>query len=119
MRALLRGNPVAAHFVEVLTEVTAWPDVKVYGIKRQRAELESALNYGEYLRMSRHGSPKGDFAYVYAHNGVINLRLPQDTDDELLDRFALAAYRLEGGNREYRISVRIVDDETRDQAIRL
>lgn len=119
VRALLRGNPAADHFVEFLAEATAWPDVKVHGIKRQRAEAESGLDYGEYLRVRRQGSPKGAFAYVYAHNGVINLRLPYDTDDELLRSLAPAAYRLEGGNHEYRINVRIVDEETRDQAIQL
>ncbi|MFD8984050.1 hypothetical protein [Streptomyces sp. NPDC059564] len=118
VRALLRGNPAADHFLEFLTEATAWPDVKVHGIKRQRAE-GSALDYGEYLRVRRQGSPKGAFAYVYAHNGVINLRLPYDTDDELLGTLAPTAYRLEGGNHEYRISVRIVDEETRAQAIQL
>ncbi|MCX5380308.1 hypothetical protein [Streptomyces sp. NBC_00091] len=69
--------------------------------------------------MRGQGSPKGAFAYVYAHNGVVNLRLPCDTDDEPLGGLAPAAYRLEGGNEQYRISVRIVDEETRDQVIQL
>ncbi|MER5733743.1 hypothetical protein ABT084_36340 [Streptomyces sp. NPDC002138] len=119
VRALLRGNPAAVRFVEFLAEATSWPDAKVHGIRRQRAEPESALDYGDYLRVRRQGSPKGAFAYVYAHNGVINLRLPYNTDDELLGRLAPAAYRLEGGNHEYRISVQIVDEATRDQAIQL
>ncbi|MEU3724552.1 hypothetical protein [Streptomyces sp. NPDC031705] len=119
VRALLRGNPAADHFIAFLAEATAWPHVKVHGIKRQRAEAESALDYGDYLRVRRHGSPKGAFAYVYAHNGVVNLRLPYDTDDALLASLAPAAYRLEGGNEQYRISVQIVDAQTRDQAIDL
>lgn len=119
VRALLRANPAADHFVEFLAEATAWPDVKVHGIKRQRAEAQSALDYGDYLRVRRQGSPKGAFAYVYAHNGVINLRLPYDTEDTLLTRLAPTAYRLEGGNPEYRISVRIVDEKTRAQAVQL
>lgn len=117
--ALLRGNPAAEHFTGFLAEATAWPDVKVHGVKRHRAGADSGLDYGDYLRVRRQGSPKGAFAYVYAHNGVVNLRLPYDTDDELLARLAPAAYRLEGGNAQYRISVQIVDEETREQAVQL
>ncbi|MFJ3876770.1 hypothetical protein ACIPW5_04855 [Streptomyces sp. NPDC090077] len=119
VRALLRGNPAAEHFTAFLAEATAWPDVRVHGVKRHRAGSDAPLDYGDYLRVRRQGSPKGAFAYVYAHNGVVNLRLPYDTDDELLGALAPAAYRLEGGNSQYRISVQIVDEKTRDQAVRL
>ncbi|MFE4869539.1 hypothetical protein [Streptomyces sp. NPDC056682] len=116
---LLRRNPAAEHFVSFLAETTTWENVEVHGIKRRRTEDGAPLDYTEYLRVRRVGSPKGAFAYVYAFNGVINLRLPYDTEEALLNRVAPDAYKLDGGSTEYRISVQIVDKRTLKQALQL
>jgi hypothetical protein len=57
----------------------------------------------------------GGFAYVYAVDGTVNLRLAYDTDEELAT-VAPDAWRLHAGHREYRVNVNITDDETHNQA---
>lgn len=118
VRRLLDGNPAGDLFVRFLAETTSWPSVRVHGIKRRGAQAGEALDYSRYLRLRKHGSQYGGFAYVYAVSGEVNPRRAYDTDEDLAE-LAPDAWRLETGHREYRVAIRIEDESTLQQALDL
>lgn len=118
VKAQLAGNPAAEYFRRFLAEASGWPKVAVHGIKPKGSKSGAPLDYTRYLRIRRTGSQFGGFAYVRAVDGHVNLRLTFDSDEEL-HRFAPTAWRPTTGHREYRVSVRIVDQDSLDQALQL
>ena len=114
----LERNPAAQHFRRFLTEATSWPNAAVHGIKPKGSPAGTPLDYHRYLRIRRTGSQVGGFAYVWAVDGRVNPRLAFDSDDEL-HAIAPDAWRTHTGHRAYRVSIRIIDQSTLDQAIKL
>ncbi len=80
VRALLRRSPAPDLFVRFLDEATRWENVQVHGIKRQNSQPGASLDYSRYLGLRRQGSQFGGFAYVYAENSRITLRLHRTRD---------------------------------------
>jgi hypothetical protein len=118
VKAQLASNPAAEHFRRFLAETSGWPDVAVHGIKPKGSQAGAPLDYTRYLRIRRTGSQLGGFAYVFAGDGHINFRLVFDSDEEL-HSIATGAWRPTTGHRAYRASIRIVDQNTLDQALQL
>jgi hypothetical protein len=111
-------NPAGELFVQFLAETTSWPNVKAIGIKRKGHVPGTALDYSRYLRLRKQRSHFGGFAYVYAVDGLVNLRLTFASDAELAE-IAPDAWLLEKGHREYRVSIRVTDESTLKQAVDL
>jgi hypothetical protein len=118
VRGLLAKNPAGHLFERFLAETTTWPNAKVFGVKPKSHLPGTPLDYHRYLRLRKWGSSFGGFAYVYAVDGTVNLRLAYDTDEEL-NAIAPNACRLHAGHREYRVNIKITDEETLKQAIEL
>jgi hypothetical protein len=118
VRGLLDHNPAGELFVQFLAETTSWPNVKAIGIKRKGHVPGTALDYSRYLRLRKQRSHFGGFAYVYAVDGLVNLRLTFASDAELAE-IAPDAWLLEKGHREYRVSIRVTDESTLKQAVDL
>lgn len=118
VRAQLAANPAAECFVRFLAEASSWPDVAVHGVKPKGSQAGAPLDYTRYLRLRRTGSQLGGFAYVYATDGHVNFRLAYDSEEEL-HTIAPNAWQPTTGHRAYRVSIRISDQSTLDQALRL
>ncbi|WP_155846906.1 hypothetical protein [Arthrobacter sp. 131MFCol6.1] len=118
VKAQLASNPAAEHFRRFLAEASGWPDVAVHGIKPKGSQAGAPLDYTRYLRIRRTGSQLGGFAYVYAVDGHVNFRLAFDSNEEL-HSIAPGAWRPTTGHRAYRVSIRIIDQSTLDQALQL
>jgi hypothetical protein len=118
VRRLLKSNPAGELFVEFLAATTSWPSVGAHGIKRKGARAGDPLDYSRYLRLRKQGSQFGGFAYVYALEGTVNLRLSFDSDEELA-AIASEAWRVHSGHRKYRVNIRINDERTLKQAVAL
>ncbi|KQU68304.1 hypothetical protein [Phycicoccus sp. Root101] len=118
IRSLLDRNPAGDLFVQFLSETNGWQNVKTLGIKSKGHLLGTPLDYSRYLRLRKTGSQFGGFAYVYAQDGLINLRLAFTSDEELA-AIAPDAWRLAVGHREYRVNIRITNESTLGQALRL
>lgn len=115
---LLEKNPASELFVEFVAETSSWPHVGVHGIKPKGHLPGTALDYSRYLRLRKHGSHFGGFAYAYAVDGLINLRLAFESDEELRE-IAPDAVRLHKGHREYRVNIRVSDESKLKQALEL
>lgn len=118
VREQLAKNAAADLFEQFLAQTTSWSNVIVPGIKIKGSAPGTPLDYSRYLRVRRSGSQLGAFAYVWPADGTINLRLSYETDDELA-AIAPDAHRTFTGHRAYRVTVRIVDQATLDQALEL
>ena len=118
VRGLLDRNPAGDLFVQFLAETNSWPNVKTLGIKSKGHLPGTSLDYSRYLRLRKTGSQFGGFAYVYAIDGLINLRLAFPSDKELA-AIAPDSWRLAVGHRAYRVSIRITNESTLEQAIQL
>jgi hypothetical protein len=114
----LAQNPSGDLFLRYLVEIASWPSVRVHGVKRKSAAAGEPLDYSRYLRLRKDGSRFGGFAYVWAIDGTLNLRLSFDTDEELR-AIAPDAWRLHSGHREYRVNIRIEDESTLEQGLKL
>lgn len=118
VKAQLATNPAAEYFMRFLTEASGWPDVAVHGVKPKGSQAGAPLDYTRYLRLRRTGSQLGGFAYVYAADGHVNFRLAFESEEELRS-IAPDAWQPTTGHRAYRVSIRISDESTLDQALRL
>lgn len=118
VKAQLAANPAAEYFVRFLAEASGWPDVAVHGVKPKGSQAGAPLDYTRYLRLRRTGSSLGGFAYVYAADGHVNFRLAFESEEELRS-IAPNAWRPTTGHRAYRVSIRISDQNTLDQALQL
>lgn len=118
VKAQLAANPAAEYFVRFLAEASGWPDVAVHGVKPKGSQAGAPLDYTRYLRLRRTGSQLGGFAYVYAADGRVNFRLAFESEEEL-HSVAPNAWQPTTGHREYRVSIRISDQDTLDQALQL
>jgi hypothetical protein len=119
VRRLLNSNPAAEYFMKYLETITAWPSVgPVHGIKRKGGKKGDPLDYTRYLRARKQGSHFGGFTYAAPIDGKADIRLVFGSDEELA-AIAPAAERKHGGHREYRVMIKIVDQDTLDQAIKL
>lgn len=114
----LDKNPAGEFFRAFLAEITTWPEVAVHGIKLRGSDDSASRDFSRYLRLRRSGSQLGGFAYCWASDGSVNLRLNYETDAEL-HNLAPAAWRTEAGHREYRVHIKIDDETTLAQAITL
>ncbi|MCU1601369.1 MAG: hypothetical protein JWO22_2078 [Frankiales bacterium] len=115
---LLARNPAGDLFVRFLAETTSWPAAGAHGIKRKSAPAGSPLDSSRYLRLRKQGSQLGGFAYVFAADGLVNVRLRFDSDEEL-KTVASRAGRIHKGHPEYRVNIRITDEDSLIQAIDL
>lgn len=113
----LRRNPASGHLTFFLSEATTWPNVRVHGKKRRGARASDPLDFTDYLRLRRTGSPVGGFAYVWPDSGVVLFRLP--ALDERSRDIAPAAVETSAGHRQYRVKITIADGDTLAQAIEL
>ncbi|MER6639722.1 hypothetical protein ABT285_29840 [Streptomyces microflavus] len=118
VRALLRRSPAPDLFVRFLAEATRWENVQVHGIKRQNAKPGAPLDYSRYLRLRRQGSQFGGFAYVYAENSRITLRLHR-TRHQLDAIGATRARTRITAHRAYRVSIDLTDETSLTQALHL
>lgn len=118
VRRLLNRNPAGELFLRFLAETTSWSAVHVHGIRRKGWRSGDPLDYSRYLRIRKQGSNFGGFAYVYAIDGTVNLRLNYSTDEEL-HAIAPSAWRLHTGHRAYRVNIQITDEHTLAQALEL
>lgn len=114
----LATNPAAEYFLRFLAEASGWPDVVVHGVKPKGRQAGAPLDYTRYLRLRRAGSQLGGFAYVYAADGRVNFRLAFESTDELQST-APDAWQPTTGHRAYRVSIRISNQSTLDQALKL
>lgn len=118
VREQLAKNPAADLFEQFLAQASSWPNVIVPGIKIKGAAPGTPLDYSRYLRVRKSGSKLGAFAYVWPADGIVNLRLSYETDDELA-AIAADAHRTFTGHRAYRVTISIVDQSTLNQAVKL
>jgi len=118
VKAQLAANPSAEYFLRFLAEASGWPDVAVHGVKPKGSQAGAPLDYTRYLRLRRTGSQLGAFAYVYAADGHVNFRLAFESEEELRS-IAPNAWQPTTGHRAYRVSIRISDQSTLDQALQL
>nr|WTB34821.1 hypothetical protein OG781_39850 [Streptomyces sp. NBC_00830] len=116
VKAELAFNPAAEEFISFLAEAGSWESVGVHGIKRKTWRYGNPLDYSHYLRLRRKGSQFGGFAYVFASNGVINLRLRHNKE---IERVAPDAFALTAGHPQYRVNIQIRDEATLKQALTL
>ncbi|MEU2100362.1 hypothetical protein ABZ741_38850 [Streptomyces globisporus] len=99
-------------------EATRWENVKVHGIKRQDSQPGASLDYSRYLGLRRQGSQFGGFAYVYAENSRITLRLHR-TRHQLDAIGATRARTRITAHRAYRVSIDLTDETSLTQALHL
>jgi hypothetical protein len=94
----------------------AWTGATVIG----KNHLGEAMDYSDYLRLRRVPSRVGGYAYAVPATGVVEFRLTYGSDEEL-HKIAPHAHRLTRNHRAnvHRVKIRIVDEETLDEAIRL
>lgn len=90
----------------------------MHGIKRQNAKPGAPLDYSRYLGLRRQGSQFGGFAYVYAENSSITLRLHR-TRYQLDAIGATRARTRITAHRAYRVSINLTDEASLTQALHL
>jgi hypothetical protein len=83
-------------------------------MKRKTWRSGDPLDHSHYLRLRRKASQCGGFAYVFASNDVINLRLRHNKE---IERVAPDAFALTAGHPQYRVNIQIRDEATLKQAV--